>query len=195
MFSKEMLSAITTLLTLLSFYPYIRSIMKQDTKPHVFSWVIWGITTCMVFAAQLSGGGGIGAWPTAVSGLISLCIAVLAYRCKSDVRITRMDWLCLSGALIAILVWSLTSDPFWAVLLLTMIDTLGFLPTIRKAYHRPFEENMTMYVIVFFRNIVGIFALETYSPTTILFPAVMSLTIVLAVPLILLRRWQATQAA
>jgi hypothetical protein len=194
MIYKEWLALLATALTLLSFYPYIRSIMRKETKPHVFSWVIWGVTTCLVFAAQLSGGGGIGAWPTAVSGLISLGIAMLAYRCKSDVRITRLDWICLMGAFASMGIWIFTADPLWAVIVLTVIDTLGFLPTIRKAYHQPFEENMTMYVIVFFRNLIGMLALETYSTTTLLFPAVMSLTIVIAVPLILFRRWQAPNA-
>ncbi len=188
MLHKEWLSLLATILTILSFYPYIRAIAKNETKPHVFSWVIWGITTCLVFAAQLAGGGGIGAWPTGFSGVVSLYIAVLAYRYKSDIHISQLDWACLIGAFAAMGVWGLTSNPLWAVILLTIIDTLGFLPTIRKAYHRPFEENMTMYVIVFFRNFVGMAALETYSTTTLLFPAVMSLTILLAVPLILFRR-------
>jgi hypothetical protein len=185
---KEWLSLLTTLLTIVSFVPYIRSIVKKETKPHVFSWVIWGVTTCLVFAAQLSAGGGVGAWPTGLSGLISIIIAILAYRYKSDIAITGADWLCLIGAGLSILTWSVTSDPFWAVLLLTIIDTLGFLPTVRKCYHHPFEENMSMYVIVFIRNLIGILALETYSPTTILFPAVMSLSIALAVPMVLFRR-------
>ena len=192
--SKELLSILATALTLLSFYPYIRSIMKEETKPHVFSWVIWGVTTCLVFTAQLSGGGGIGAWPTALSGLLSLYIAVLAYRYKSDMAITRTDWICLVSAFASMGIWSLTADPLWAVIVLTLIDTLGFLPTIRKAYHRPFEEHMTMYVIIFFRNLVGMLALETYSTTTLLFPVVMSLSIVIVVPIVLWRRRQLPRA-
>jgi hypothetical protein len=188
MFDKEILSGLTTLLTLIAFFPYVRAILKKETQPHLFSWIIWGLTTCLVFVAQLTGGGGIGAWPTGISGLISLYIAVMAYRYKADTHITRMDWICLMGALLSIPLWAVTSDPFWAVLLLTTIDTIGFVPTIRKAYHQPFSENMTMYLIMLFRNLVGILALETYSATTILFPAVMSLTIVLAVPVIWFRR-------
>jgi hypothetical protein len=188
MLYKELLTLLATVLTFIGFFPYIRSIMKKETKPHVFSWIIWGLTTCLVFAAQLTSGGGIGSWPTGFSGLISLYIAILAYRYKSDIHITRTDWLCLLGAFASMGIWSLTADPFWAVLLLTIIDTLGLFPTLRKSYHDPFNENMTMYVILFFRNIIGMVALEAYSPTTLMFPIVMSLSIVFAVPLILWRR-------
>ena len=188
MIYKEWFTFLATTLTIIGFFPYIRSIMKKETKPHVFSWIIWGLTTCLVFAAQLTAGGGIGSWPTGFSGLLSLYIAALAYMHKSDIHINKTDWLCLIGAFAAMGIWSLTADPFWAVLLLTIIDTLGFLPTLRKSYHDPFNENMTMYVILFFRNILGMLALEIYSPTTLLFPVVMSMSIVLAVPLILWRR-------
>ena len=39
---KEWLSAIAILLTFIGFFPYIVSIRKGRTKPHVFSWIIWG---------------------------------------------------------------------------------------------------------------------------------------------------------
>jgi hypothetical protein len=56
---KEILSAIAIVLTFVAFYPYIRSIMRDETKPHVFSWVIWGTTTFVAFLAQLDGGRGV----------------------------------------------------------------------------------------------------------------------------------------
>jgi hypothetical protein len=51
---------------------YIHSIQQGTTKPHVFSWVIWGSTTFVVFLAQLADKGGAGAWPIGVSGIITL---------------------------------------------------------------------------------------------------------------------------
>ena len=66
---KELLSAAAIALTFVAFLPYIRSIKQGVTKPHVFSWVIWGSTTFIVFLAQLADKGGAGAWPIGVSGL------------------------------------------------------------------------------------------------------------------------------
>ena len=78
---KELLSAIAIVLTFLAFLPYIRSIFQGKTKPHVFSWVIWGSTTFIVFLAQLADKGGAGAWPIGVSGIITIYVALLAYPC------------------------------------------------------------------------------------------------------------------
>lgn len=65
---KLIFSVMAIALTFIAFVPYIRSILAGVTKPHVFSWVIWGITTVIVFFAQLEAKGGIGAWPIGVSG-------------------------------------------------------------------------------------------------------------------------------
>ena len=72
---KEILSAVAIMLTFIGFLPYIVGIYKGSIKPHVFSWVIWGTTTFVVFLAQLEAHGGIGAWPIGVSGIITIMIA------------------------------------------------------------------------------------------------------------------------
>ena len=188
MILKNALSLLATGLTLVGFFPYIRSILKGDTRPHVFSWVIWGITTLLAFAGQWAGHGGVGTWSTAVSGAITVGIAVLAYYRKGDISIHRIDWIFLIAAVAAIPIWIVTSDPFWAVLLLTTDDVLGFFPTIRKSMVDPYSENLTTYWILLFRNLVSIVALEHYSATTVMFPAAMSVTIVIMIPLLLYYR-------
>ena len=77
----------------------------------------------------------------------------------------------------ALPLWYLTHDPFWAVVILTLVDTLGFVPTFRKAYHKPYEEQLLLYVLMTIRNLVSIPALEHYSWTTVLFPAVFRVSI------------------
>ena len=74
------------------------------------------------------------------------------------------------------------------MIIITAVDLLGFVPTARKSYYYPRSENMTMYGLMAVRNITGIFALEQYSITTILFPAAMTIAIVLIIPMVLIRR-------
>lgn len=186
--SKELLSLISIVLTFAGFYPYIRSIAGGVTKPHVFSWVIWGITTLIAFFAQLADRGGVGAWPTGLSALITFYVAFLAFRCRADIHITRTDWIFFLTAVSAVPAWYLTSNPFWAVLILTAIDILGSFPTFRKIYRDPFSEDMLFYILMGIRSAVSVFALEYYSWTTILFPAALSIMCALFVWLLWVRR-------
>ena len=108
---KELLSAIAIVLTFIAFFPYIHSIIKGEIKPHVFSWIIWGTTTFVVFLAQLEDNGGVGAWPIGVSGVITIFIALLAYIKRTEIKITRIDWLFFVSAVSSLPFWYFTSDP------------------------------------------------------------------------------------
>ncbi|MCC6301241.1 MAG: hypothetical protein IT489_00390 [Gammaproteobacteria bacterium] len=185
---KEFLSAVAVALTLAAFLPYIRSILRGEVRPHVFSWIIWGATTVIVFLAQREGGGGVGAWPIGISGGITLLIALLAYIKKSDISITRLDWLFFTLALWALPLWYATSDPLWAVVILTVVDVLGFGPTVRKAYHFPWSESLVFFGLFAARNLIVILALEHHSLTTVLFPAVIAAACLALMALMVRRR-------
>lgn len=189
---KEFLSVIAILLTFIAFFPYIRSILQNKTRPHVFSWIIWGSVTFVVFLAQLAGKGGVGAWPIGVSGLITIYVAVLAYLKKADSTITHSDWIFLSLAMTALPVWYVTSDPLYAVVILTTVDMLGFGPTIRKAWYHPFDEHLTFYLLIAIRNLVSIMALAHYSVTTMLFPAMTAGGCLVLIIMVLQRRRSGT---
>ena len=185
---KSLIGAVGIALTLFAFYPYIRSIVRGTARPHVFSWVIWGITTFVVFLAQLQAGGGIGAWVTGVSGTITLGVALLAWLRRADVNITRTDWVYFVLALLSIPLWYATSDPLWAVLVLTTVDLLGFGPTLRKLHADPHSESLGFYALIMVRNGLSLAALQQYSLTTVLFPAAIGLGCGALVILALLRR-------
>ncbi|MCC5796466.1 MAG: hypothetical protein JJU48_03975 [Methylophaga sp.] len=47
-------------------------------------------------------GGGVGAWPIGVSGVITLLVAGLAYRYRADYSITRTDRLFMVLAILSL---------------------------------------------------------------------------------------------
>lgn len=185
---KIVLSAAAIVVTFIAFVPYLVGILLNKTKPHVFSWVIWSTTTLAVFVAQLTDHGGAGAWPIGVSGVITMLIACLAFIKRADITITRMDCLFFCLAVSAIPMWYLTSDPLWAVVVMTIVDLLGFFPTFNKVYLDPDSEPLSFVILFLIRNILVILALEHYSMTTVLFPAVIGLACLCLSLLIILRR-------
>ncbi len=185
---KPYLGILATAITIVAFIPYIQSILIGKTKPHVFSWLIWGLATVIVFFAQLADGAGAGAWSIGVSGAVTLYIAWLAYRRCSGSAITNLDWLFFIFALASLPLWYITDNPFWAVIILTTVDTLGFGPTFRNAYHHPYQEQLLLYVLMTIRNLIAIAALEYYSWTTVLFPAFISFTCIVFIAMVAARR-------
>lgn len=191
---RELLAAVATVLTFAAFVPYLRGILAGTTRPHVFSWVIWACTTLVVFAAQLRAGGGAGAWPIGVSGAIAAAIAALAWFRRGDVSTTRSDWLFFAAAMSSLPLWYATSDPAWAVVVLTVVDLLGFGPTLRKVYAAPYSENLAFYGLVAARNAIVVAALERHSVATVLFPAAIGSACAALIAIVAFRR-RAVRAA
>jgi hypothetical protein len=185
---KALFGATALVLTFVLFVPYVRSIHKERTVPHVFSWKIWAFGTFVVCFAQLAGGAGIGALPVGFSACLTGYVAFLAYRRRAQTSITTADWVFFLLALLALPAWGATSDPLWAVVLLTTADLVGFGPTLRRAYSHPHQEHAGFFAFAFFRNIFVILALEHYSWTTVLFPAVVGIACLVVAIVLLFRR-------
>ena len=192
---KEFFTAAAIALTFVAYFPYVRSIHRGETKPHVFSWVTWGCATGVVFFAQLAAGAGVGAWPTGVSGLVALYVAFTSYRQNGDTNITRLDWMFFISAMSSLPFWYVTDDPLYAVMILTTVDLLAFAPTVRKSYYAPHEERTSFYTLMAIRGGLVIAALETYSWATVLFPAVAGGSCIPFVIMVLYRRRVLARAA
>src|SRR5687768_1636337 len=139
---KEAIGIFAVVLAFISYTPYINDTMKGKTKPHVYSWFVWGFVSIIVFALQLSDGGGIGSFVTLSGAVIALLIFALGIRSgKKD--ITRTDTIFFALALLATGFWIFANQPFLSVTLLVIIEMLGFAPTLRKAWHKPNEETFS----------------------------------------------------
>ncbi len=177
-------------LTWLAFIPYYKDILRGNTQPHLFSWVIWAFTTWLVFVAQWLEQGGWGAYPIGVSALLSTGIMILIVRSEFDKSITKMDWVFFTLALASIPLWWITEDPAASVAVLTLADLLGFAPTLRKAYQQPEKENVVFYLLFSVRNFLSLLALESYSFTTVIFPASIGAACLVVVAILVSKKYR-----
>jgi len=49
---KEVVGILTIILGLIAYVSYISNMFRGTTRPHVFSWVLWGCWALIVFAWQ-----------------------------------------------------------------------------------------------------------------------------------------------
>lgn len=75
---KPLLGIIAVGLGLTAYIIYIHSTLKDKIKPHAFSWLLWTLTTAIVFIAQFMKGGGAGSWSTGVTCIVCFAIGIIA---------------------------------------------------------------------------------------------------------------------
>ena len=174
MLNNDIIGIITILCLICSYAPYLKSIFQNETKPHLFSWIIWSLLMGIGFAIQVHELAGPGAWVTGCACLVCAFIAILSVY-KGEKTIAKSDWFSFVGALSALPLWYVTKDPFWSVILITFIDGVGFFPTIRKSYHKPFEENPLLYSFGSLGAFLSLFAMTSFNFNTVFCPATMAI--------------------
>ena len=177
-------------LTVISYVPYIVSVARGNTRPHVFGWAIWALVSLIAAAGQYAGLAGPGYWATLLSGIFCIVIAVMAALQKGDKSITRHDKALLILALMAMPLWYVTNDPLSAVVLVTLIDASGYVPTMRKSWRAPQHEMPLHYIISNVKHVLAIAATITYSMTTLLYPVSLFILNAVLIALIYYRRRQ-----
>ena len=183
---KNMFGLLSLVLSVVSYVPYARSIFVANTKPHAFTWLVWGAVMAIAFVAQLLDKAGAGSWATGLSAAFCLGIGVVALF-RGEKHITRGDWIALVITLLAIPLWVVTSDPLWSVLLVTGIDAVAYYPTFRKSYVKPDEELAFKYVLTVIRYLFSLLALEHYTVVTSVYQLV---SIVMEMAIVVMLLWR-----
>jgi len=151
---------------IVSYIPYIKNMIKGKTKPHVFTWLLWSIGSLIMFVGQRSDGAWAWSrWNLAVS-VIAIRIVIYSLLHKGQKYITTHDRVLFWLAILAIIVYLLTDDRRRSVMLINIVDTLSFIPTIRKSRSDPHTETMSLYMISVFKFMIVIAATAQYSFVT-----------------------------
>jgi hypothetical protein len=167
---KFWIGGIAALITIGGFYPYIRDIFKRKTEPHAYTWLIWAITQGTATAALLIGGGKFGALSLIAGTVMVFVVFILSLRFGTK-NITVWDTVLLFIALISIVVWWLLHNPLISVILITIIDLIGYWPTLRKSFYEPWSETLIYWALMILTSILTIVSIENYNFLTLIYLA------------------------
>lgn len=163
---SSILGVVGAVLVVWSFVPYIQHILKKTIEPHIYTWFIWSVTHAIAALAIFEGDGGVfAATAVAAGGVLSFIIFILSLKHGSK-NITTFDTVTLVTALAAIFMWWQLDHPEWAIITISLIDLLGFVPTLRKTWKKPKSEPVGPWVLYALGNIAAFFALTIYTVMT-----------------------------
>ncbi|PIW36593.1 MAG: hypothetical protein COW24_04515 [Candidatus Kerfeldbacteria bacterium CG15_BIG_FIL_POST_REV_8_21_14_020_45_12] len=188
----EILGVIAVVIGVVSYVPYFRDIFLNKTKPHAFSWGMWGILTSIAFVAQVTEQAGPGAWVTGITAVACFLISVVSF-VKGKRDFPKLDWMFLASAILALLLWWQTKDPLLSVILITVTDALSFCPTFRKGYRNPQEETVSTFMASATKFLIGIVALQSFAVVNWIYQASLVLMNGAFAVMLLVRRQQLRQ--
>ena len=92
------------------------------------------------------------------------------------------------GAGIVLILWFGVQQPLLSIIMVVIIDALGFFPTFRKSFHKPHEETLITFMFSSLKFVIGLFALESYSLITWLYPTYLVFANGIFVLMLIIRR-------
>ncbi len=184
---KLLLAVTGSIIALLAYYPYIKSILKRQTKPHAYSWLIWSILLGTATVASIQGGAGFATIGLAILTIADIVVLLLSLKYGTK-DITKSDTTLLTLALLAIILWWQLDSPLIAVFMVSAIDAVAHIPTYRKTFHDPYSESVLFWIAIFLSYILTLLASAHYSLLTVTYLATLTVASIGVILISLLRR-------
>jgi Trk-type K+ transport system membrane component len=92
------------------------------------------------------------------------------------------------GAFLGVALFTFNEDPPMSLLIISAVDIIGFVPTVRKTMTRPYQETLSTFAITSLKYVFSIAALENYTFLTVYYPSVVGTMNALFVILLIVQR-------
>jgi hypothetical protein len=188
LFEKEFIGTLSVVIGFCGYIPYLFGLYRRKLKPHIFTWLLWGLLMVVAFAGQIASGGGPGSWVTGISGFMCLLIAVISFF-HGEKNITRSDWVTFIAGISTIPLWIVTNTPLWSMLLIILIEFLATWPTARKSWMQPQQESPLSYLIAIIKFVLSAYAMADFNWITMSYPIALIVMNLGLVILIMMRRY------
>jgi len=172
MYNQQMKTALTIIaisISLVGFVPYIKDSIAGKTKPHIVSWFIWALISFLAFGIQLLNDGGAGSYINLILGITCTISLIIGLR-NGTKDISKFDILSLLLALVAIVLWLIVKQPLWSIILVSVIDLISFLPTVRKSWNSPWSETLISWELSVLKHVITLFTFQKISLIVLVYP-------------------------
>lgn len=159
---KLLFTLISVLLIGIPYIIYFYSIHKGETKPHIYSRLLYVIITGIICFIQIQDQWIYRSIPLIIMSIFCLLSFMLAIKYWTN-DITMSDRIFLVLWLLSIPLWIYVENPLFSVILLVIIDFFATLPTIRKTIVDSTSENKYVYLIWSIWIFFSLLLIEEYS--------------------------------
>lgn len=147
----------------------IYSVFIGTYKPHRITRLIFLIINLVIFLSIFYLGNLATIWLIGTQLLTSIILGLLSLKYGMGGK-TKSDLLVLFLAMITIIIWQLTKNPFLALNLSILVHFIGIYPTIIKCFKQPYTEELKLYLLDLFAGAFSILSLSVISWSVIIYP-------------------------
>jgi hypothetical protein len=157
------------ILVLAAYIPYVIGTVRGATKPNRATWFIWSVVCIIIAASYWKAGAGNTILVPLCNAFGTTLIALLSLR-YGEGGWTTLDKACLLASGISLFLWWMTGNPVVALTINILIDAIGAVPTIMKAYRDPVHESKSAWSVWLVAYSLNLFAVESWTYAIAVYP-------------------------
>ncbi len=169
----DVLLILAPALALAANVPYIIAMLRGRIRPNRATWLIYLIVGVCGCASSYAAGvrDALGVALTYIIGPVVISLLAVS---RGEGGWSRLDRSCLGLAALSLALWALTGDPVLAVVLTSIADLCGSIPTVLKAWHDPKSEDRLSWLMFASANLLNLLLIPYWSIGTALYPFALS---------------------
>lgn len=148
---------------------YIVAILKGRTKPSRATWFIWAAIGIILAISYRASGAEDTIWVAVSEAIAPTIIALLAIKYGVG-GAEKLDIICFIGSIFSLFLWWFFGSPVVALVTNLTIDLLAALPTIKKSWKKPEEEDRFAWTLTQTGELFNLFAINKIAFAIIIFP-------------------------
>lgn len=167
-------------LSVVAFYPYVRSVFRAGTRPDRATWLVWSVLGSVSLAGQVYEGATASLWFVGVQVGGTILVSILSIWRGHGAFLTLRNLAMYVIAAIGLVLWYQMETAIYAIAIAIAISLMGGLVTVGKAYRAPQTECPISWTILLLASICAVFSVAGFDPVLLAYPMYL-LTLYLAV--------------
>jgi hypothetical protein len=153
---KTTVSILSGLVFIFAFIPYIKAIVRKQTRPRKATWLVWAVGDIIILIGMLAKHTVSGLMIGAVLGATTTFILSLKF---GEPGWTKRDKICLALSGIAIVLWICFQDSNVGIALSLVGLAIAAWPTYVSAWNTPENEDLKGWILFNTSSILGALAI------------------------------------
>jgi hypothetical protein len=184
---KDLMGALSVAIALFSYSLYVWKTFRAHARPHPLSWLIFGVLSGTGFLIQFDQGAGAGSWVMGVTAAVCLMLTLIGLW-QGERSFPWYEWAFLATAAIVFAFYLVSRQPALSAILASIVNVLGFGPTLTKAWARPHSDSSSTFMLNGLKFVPSLLAMDSVSISTCVLPTSLVVTNLAVALLIVLRR-------
>ncbi len=165
-----------------AYVPYTRAVLYSSAKPTLSTWLSWWIMDFAILAGMFAKHAVAMQMIAYVVGC-AFVIGACFWR-KAILGWTRLDSICMLLVVCAIVLWALSGDANFAIVMSLIAMCIGTVPMLVNVSHAPAREPFLPWILVLIGGLFGVAAIPKWTIAAALTPVVFAIVQVAFVLLI-----------